>query len=84
VAMFVPIVLLFLIASFGVGFMLNMITKRMPWTSTAVAAALALYFVIAMEETTNKVLLALPVLAGGLIASLTIRKLQRSGFKMFG
>ncbi len=83
-AMYIPVVLLFLIASFGGGFILNMLTKRMPWTSTVVAVALAGYFVIALEGIANKLLLALPVFAGGLIATLTIRKLQRSGFKMFG
>jgi hypothetical protein len=56
----------------------------MPWTSTVVALALAGYLIIAMEGIANKLLLALPVFAGGLIATLTIRTLQRRGFQMFG
>jgi len=83
-AMYVPLALLFLIASFGVGFILNMLTKRMPWSSTVVAVALAGYFLFSLENLTSKLILVVTILIGGVAASLTIRTLQRRGFKMFG
>lgn len=83
-ASFIVIVLLFLIASFGVGFILNMFVKRFPWTSTVVAVVLAGACIIALQTAWLKLLTALPVLIGGVAASLTIRTLQRRGFKMFG
>ena len=83
-AVYVVVFLLFLIAAFGVGFIMNMLVKRMPWTSTVAAFALAAYFVLAMQELTTKLVLAIPVLVGGVAASMTISTLQRRGFKMFG
>ena len=82
--MYVPLVLLFLVASFGLGFILNMLTKKMPWTSTVVAVVLAGYFLINIESVVNKLLIAVPILIGGVAATLTIRTLQARGFKMFG
>lgn len=81
---YVVVFLLFLIAAFGVGFILNMLAKRLPWTSTVVSVVLAGYFVLQMQEIITKLVLAIPVLAGGVAASLTIRTLQKRGFKMFG
>jgi len=82
--MYVPLFLLFLIASFGVGFMMNMVVKGFPWTSTVVAAALSGYFLLSLENTAMKAMVGAPVLVGGVVATLTIRTLQRRGFKMFG
>jgi len=84
VVVYVVVFLLFLIAAFGVGFIMNMLAKRMPWTSTVAAVVLAAYFVVAMEGLSNKLVLSIPVLFGGVAATLTIRTLQRRGFKMFG
>jgi hypothetical protein len=84
VAILTVVFLLFLIAAFGVGFILNMFTKRRPWTSTVVAAVLAGYFTFKMEALSHKFVMAFPILVGGLLASVTIRTLQKRGFKMFG
>ncbi|PWK15932.1 hypothetical protein [Tumebacillus permanentifrigoris] len=84
IAMFVVVFLLLLIASFGFGFILNMLTRKFPWTSSVVAIVIGGYFLIAFETYTTKLILSLPVIAGGIIATMTIRTLQRRGFKMFG
>ncbi|HEU4963101.1 MAG TPA: hypothetical protein VFV52_04460 [Bacilli bacterium] len=76
--------LLFLIAAFGVGFILNMLVKKFPWTSTVVMVVIAAYFLIRMDGVASKIVYSLPWALGGIIASLTIRTLQRRGFKMFG
>lgn len=76
--------LLFLIAAFGVGFILNMLVKRRPWASTVVMVAIALYFAVTMEGVASKLVFALPWAIGGVIATMTIRTLQARGFKMFG
>ncbi|MGB8954332.1 MAG: hypothetical protein WCC10_03105 [Tumebacillaceae bacterium] len=81
---YVVVFLLFLIAAFGVGFILNMLAKRFPWTSTVASVVLAGYFLLQMQEVTTKLVLAIPVLVGGVAATMTIRALQRRGFKMFG
>jgi hypothetical protein len=83
-ALYVLPFLLFLIASFGVGFIMNMLVKKKPWTSTVLAIGLALYFAVSMEETAYKLLLCTPILLGGVAATYTIRTLQARGFKMFG
>jgi hypothetical protein len=82
--MFIVVFLLLLIASFGFGFILNMLTKKFPWTSTVVAIVIGGYFLIAFDAIGTKMILSLPVIAGGIAATLTIRTLQRRGFKMFG
>jgi uncharacterized membrane protein YfhO len=83
VALMVILFLLFLIASFGVGFIVNMLTKRYVWTSTVISVVLAGYFVFALEDLSSKLLLVTSILLGGIAASLTIRTLQRRGFQMF-
>jgi uncharacterized membrane protein YfhO len=83
VALMVILFLLFLIASFGVGFIVNMLAKRFVWTSTVISVVLAGYFALALEDISSKLLLVASVLIGGIAASLTIRTLQRRGFKMF-
>lgn len=84
VAMYMVLFLLLLIASFGFGFILNMLTKKFPWTSTVVALVIGGYFLIRLEGVSNRLLAALPILVGGILATMTIRTLQRRGFKMFG
>ncbi|KEO85081.1 hypothetical protein EL26_00525 [Tumebacillus flagellatus] len=84
VAMYTVLFLLLLIASFGFGFIINMLTKKFPWTSTVVAVVIGGYLLLSLEGVSNKLITSLPVLGGGIIATMTIRTLQRRGFKMFG
>ncbi|WP_038083684.1 hypothetical protein [Tumebacillus flagellatus] len=83
-AMYTVLFLLLLIASFGFGFIINMLTKKFPWTSTVVAVVIGGYLLLSLEGVSNKLITSLPVLGGGIIATMTIRTLQRRGFKMFG
>ncbi|MGZ4134254.1 MAG: hypothetical protein ACXVC1_03265 [Tumebacillaceae bacterium] len=80
---FIVLMLLFLIASFGFGFIVNMLTKKFPWTSTVIAVVLSGYMVLTLKSVLDKALFSLPILVGGVIATLTIRTLQRRGFQMF-
>lgn len=84
VALYIVPVLLFLVASFGFGFILNMLAKRFPWTSTVVAVALGGYCFFMMQSVMYKLMFSLPIIVGGLVATMTIRTLQKRGFKMFG
>jgi uncharacterized membrane protein YjjB (DUF3815 family) len=84
VAMYTVLFLLLLIASFGFGFIVNMLTKKFPWTSTVVAVVIGGYLLLSLESVSSKLITSLPVFAGGIVATMTIRTLQRRGFKMFG
>ncbi|TCP54672.1 hypothetical protein EV586_104293 [Tumebacillus sp. BK434] len=85
-AMFVVLMLLFLIASFGISFIMDMFTKKFPWTSTVVAVALVGYYLVSrsFDVGGGEILLCVGVIGGALAASLTIRTLVTRGFKMFG
>ncbi|MCX7571695.1 hypothetical protein OS242_17265 [Tumebacillus sp. DT12] len=83
-ALYIFVFLLFLIASFGVGFIINMLIKGKPWSSTVIAVGLSIYFLISMEVLVFKLLLVTPIIIGGVVATYTIRTLQARGFKMFG
>lgn len=82
-AFFVVAGLLFLVASFGVGFIINMLAKRFPWTSTVIALVLGVTLGLRGDSIGMKLLFSLPIIVGGLVATLVIRTLQRRGFQMF-
>jgi hypothetical protein len=82
VVMYIVPALLMLVVSFGVGFIINMLAKKFPWTSTVVALALGIYWFFAFESMLYK-LFVIPILVGGYVATYVIRTLQRRGFKMF-
>ncbi|MFD2169123.1 hypothetical protein [Tumebacillus lipolyticus] len=83
---FIVAFLLFLIASFGISFILDMFTKKFPWTSTVVAVAAVGYYLVTrgFEIGGGEIALCVAVVVGALAASLTIRTLVMRGFKMFG
>ncbi|MGZ4031936.1 MAG: hypothetical protein ACXVP5_07855 [Tumebacillaceae bacterium] len=82
VVMYIVPALLLLVVSFGVGFIINMLAKKFPWTSTVVALALGTYWFFAFENWVYK-LFVIPILVGGYVATYVIRTLQQRGFKMF-
>jgi uncharacterized membrane protein YjjB (DUF3815 family) len=83
---FIVAVLLFLIAAFGISFILDMFTKKFPWTSTVIAVALVGYYLFSrsFQVGGGEIVLCAAIIVGALAASLTIRTLVNRGFKMFG
>ncbi|BCJ88449.1 hypothetical protein [Effusibacillus dendaii] len=82
--MIILLALLALIVSFGVGFILNMLTKFY-LTSSIVFVALFIYIMVRVQgglQGGDWLLLAL-LAVGSFASSMTIRTLKNRGFRMF-
>lgn len=76
--------LLGLVTSFGVGFILNMLTKF--WLSSAVAFAALFAFLMAKTQGDLQIgdwILLAPVAFGAFASAFAIRTLRNRGFRMF-
>ncbi|GAX91572.1 hypothetical protein [Effusibacillus lacus] len=82
--MIILLALLALIVSFGVGFILNMLTKF--WMSSGIAfLALFVYIMLKVEQSLQLVdwILLLLVAFGAFASAFAIRTLKNRGFRMF-
>lgn len=84
VAMLVPLILMAIIVSFGVGFILNMLTKF--WMSSGIAfLALLAYILLTADQGLKAfewILITLMAL-GAFSSAFAIRTLRNRGFRMF-
>jgi hypothetical protein len=84
IAMLVPLVLLALILSFGVGFILNMLTKF--WLTSGIAFLALFIYIMVRTKMSLQVfdwILLLLLAFGSFASGFAIRTLKNRGFRMF-
>ncbi|MDI3256487.1 MAG: YuiB family protein [Kyrpidia sp.] len=84
IAMLVILSLLTLVVTFGLGFIIDMLTPW--WTSAVVYAALVVYVLIRTSGVLKAFDWTLVIIGavGAVASGLVIRSLRRRGFRMFG